>query len=158
MKDISDEQDEEGDKEDEITTYKDEETINEERTTEEPGEVKIEQNRKTERSIARPRQKAVTNNEGRVNCDDCDSTFTTTGSLNLHIKTKHEGERFTCMSSLTAHTNSKHAGIRYPCTECEHQATQQSHLNVHTNSKHAGIRCIPVLSVLVDHLSPKKVI
>merc|ERR1739838_784862 len=150
VKEISEEQDEDAGEEEQRNTYQEEETVHEEPTiTEEPTVVKREQTRNTETSIARPRQKAMVNNEGRVNCDECEATFTASSSLNLHKKSKHEGERFNCdecdavftqKGPLKTHKQSKHAGMRYPCTECDYKATTQGSLTVHTNSKHAGVR------------------
>ena len=92
VKEISEEQDDEAGDEEQSNTYQEEETINLEPTIEESAEVKREQTRNTERSIAKPRQKTVVNSEGRVNCDECEASFTVSSSLNLHIKSKHEGE------------------------------------------------------------------
>merc|ERR1719427_634632 len=93
VKEISEEQDEEEEGDDQSNTFQAEETVNEEPTiTEEPTVVKREQTRNTERSIARPRQKAVANSEGRVNCDECEATFSSKTNLWHHKKAKHEGE------------------------------------------------------------------
>ena len=152
VKEISEEQDENAEDEEQSNTYHEEETVNEESTiTEEPAGVKSEQTRNTERSIARPRQKAVANSKGRFICDECEATFTENGSLTKHKQSKHLGVRYPCtecdykathQSNLTVHINSKHAGIRYPCTECPDRPsfTKKDHLKIHTESNHLGVR------------------
>merc|ERR1711936_696228 len=119
VKEISEEQDEEEESDDQSNTYQEEETVNEEQTTAEPTVVKREQTKNTERSIARPRQKAVANSEGRINCDECEATFSSGSNLYTHKK-------------------SKHGGVKFPCTEaeCDYQATQQGNLKRHIQQNH----------------------
>merc|ERR1739838_501860 len=99
LKEVSEEQDE-GDQENleetqsmddsEILISKDKET-----------DVKTENEVNNDRSIAKPRQRAVANNDGRYSCDECEKSFSDRSSMAKHKKSKHEG-------------------VKYPCTECDY--------------------------------------
>merc|ERR1712051_1173779 len=102
LKEISEEQRDSAEEEDQSqsNTYQEATTADEEPIiAEEPAVMKREETKNTERSIARPRQKAVAKSEGRVNCDECEAAFSSKTNLGHHKKSKHEG-------------------MRYPCTEC----------------------------------------
>merc|ERR1712025_991660 len=47
------------------------------------------------------------NADGKFNCDQCQSNFTTEAHLERHIQSKHEG-------------------VKYACTQCDYQATQKN--------------------------------
>ena len=46
----------------------------------------------SERSVAKPRQRSVANNDGNFSCNECEATFSRQWLLTRHKQSKHEGE------------------------------------------------------------------
>ena len=53
---------------------------------------KTENEVNNDRSIARPRQRAVASNDGSYSCDECEKSFNDRSNMRKHKKSKHEGE------------------------------------------------------------------
>ena len=58
---------------------------------------------------------------GKFNCDQCDKTFASRGSLYYHRKFGHQG-------------------FRYVCDHCDKQFTMQDNLKRHIESKHVKVK------------------
>merc|ERR1712051_430962 len=155
VKEISEEQLDGAEEEDQSqsNTYQDATTADEEpMIAEEPAVVKEEQTGNNERSIARPRQKAVanTNSEGSVNCDECEATFSHDDNLYTHKKSKHgvNGYKYYCDECyavytqdehLKTHKKSKHTGETFKCDECDAVFNLNRNLTRHKQRKHTGV-------------------
>ena len=84
-----------------------------------------------------------------VSCEQCDSKFTSNGTLNRHVQTKHEGLKFDCdqcsqqytdKADLKKHRLSKHDGVKYACIKCDEQFTLKRALKNHMLSIHEGVK------------------
>jgi len=82
-------------------------------------------------------------------CQQCDYQTKYSHSLQIHVKSIHEGLKYQCQqcdyqatdpSSLRQHIKSKHEGVKYPCQQCDYQFTNPSSLRQHIKSKHEGVR------------------
>ena len=60
----------------------------------------------------RVRRTEVVSGDAKIQCQDCERTFSGRSGLWKHIKSEHEG-------------------VKYACNECDYQATTQSSLTVH---------------------------
>ena len=87
--------------------------------------------------------------DGKYSCDQCDSQFTLQGTLNRHIRSKHEGVEYSCddcvyqssrLDNLKKHIESKHQGVKYACDWCYYLATQKGDLKKHIKSQHVGVK------------------
>ena len=67
-------------------------------------------------------------------CEECESSYKTKKSLNLHTYNKHEGIVHSChycgynttnKSHLKKHIESVHKGLKYKCSQCNYHATRQ---------------------------------
>ena len=63
-----------------------------------------------------------------MNCDICDSAFTTNQGLNRHISTIHEGKKEQKRTTI------------WPCPMCEKSFTHSGTVNAHIDSVHDGIK------------------
>ena len=95
--------------------------------------------------------KELTKLGSKFQCPKCDKSFLHSRSVHIHIRSAHEGVRYACsqcdyqatkQSHLTVHIQSKHEdeGVMYACNQCEYQAKQRSNLTIHIQSKHEGVK------------------
>ena len=91
---------------------------------------------------------------GKFHCTLCPrglKSFTTNGSLKLHIKSVHEGQRnhkcdscgksFITSSHLKNHIRTVHEGQRnYKCDSCEKYYSEAGHLKRHVQITHEGLK------------------
>ena len=72
------------------------------------------------------------NGNGQFICEKCNKVFTYKQSLQLHIRSAHEGASYSCShcdykantnGNLKQHIESVHNGVRYPCNWCDYKAT-----------------------------------
>ena len=80
-------------------------------------------------------------------CLQCEYKTTRKSSLQTHIKSIHEGQKFQCphcehqatrKGHLMTHIKSVHEGQKFPCPHCEYRATQNENLQTHIKSVHEG--------------------
>ena len=85
----------------------------------------------------------------RLQCTQCDKTFSGKPGLWLHTKSVHEGVKYPCSQcdfqakrqlQLTEHIQSKHEGVMYGCNQCDKQYIKQRDVTRHIKYKHKGIR------------------
>jgi len=78
-------------------------------------------------------------------CEHCDYKVTTKKSLNIHVKTRHEGLRYPCeqcdlkftsKSGVSRHIMSVHMKIRFPCEYCDYSATRLEQVKRHVKCAH----------------------
>ena len=91
------------------------------------------------------RQRRVVSVNGKYECDQCNKTYSGSGSLHNHKKSAHQGVKYACdqcdyqatqQSDLTVHIQSKHEGIKYACDQCEFQATRKTILTTQIKNNH----------------------
>ena len=74
-------------------------------------------------------------------CGQCEKSYISKSSLNMHIKTTHEGRRdykceecnksYTQKNSLDEHITSIHKGVEYQCPQCEVTFTTKKQRRMH---------------------------
>ena len=93
--------------------------------------------------------KGVHHGSERINCDECDKTFTLRGNFRAHKKSIHQKIKYKCdfcnyetvtNGALRNHTASLHFNKVFRCTSCDYEATFNSNLHRHIKSKHKGVR------------------
>ena len=89
------------------------------------------------------------NTDGKFQCNQCESSYTSKRHLRRHIKTVHEGIKYDCSqcsqqftqgSSLKIHIQSFHKGVKFACSECDHQSSTRQNLTLHIQSIHEGVK------------------
>ena len=108
-------------------------------------EVKVSKNqyrkKKKHKSLNQPKLTLT------YNCSHCDYS-SGHESLILHMKTKHEGQKYKCkqceyqcetLQSLRNHIKIKHEGLRHVCKLCDYKANYRVDLRTHIQSKHEGV-------------------
>ena len=80
-----------------------------------------------------------------MQCPECETTFSSFGNHQRHIKSVHGGRKIQCpecdygasqSANLTRHINSVHKGERFHCPECEATFSQKGQLPRHIKSIH----------------------
>ena len=95
------------------------------------------------------KKRLVVKVNGKYECEECQNSFTSSGTLLTHKQSVHQGIKFYCdqcqqqftqLTTLNRHIQNKHEGVRYACNQCHYQAASQSSLKVHIRNKHEGIK------------------
>ena len=90
--------------------------------------------------------KELLNTYESLNCQDCETVFTTKRNLQHHNRSKHEGLSYSCNhcqykatihSDLRKHQQYKHEGVKYSCNQCDYQAGHKTNLKRHKSTKHS---------------------
>ena len=98
--------------------------------------------------IGNPERK-YTRLDKRLECPNCDKTFTRKHNLRNHIRTIHEGIKLDCPKCeklftrkeyLQSHIRTIHDGIKLDCPKCDKSFTRGPNLRAHVKRFHEGLK------------------